>query len=879
MKNIINVCKIMIVLLFHCIVGQAQDPNFHIYLCFGQSNMEGSAPIESLDMTGVDARFRVMGAVNCTGSKSYTLGQWTTATPPLFRCDTRLGPADYFGRTMLANLPGTTRVGIVPVAVGGCDIALFDKVNYASYVATAPSWMKNIINQYGGNPYGRLVEAAKLAQKDGVIKGIIMHQGETNNGQTSWPAKVKAVYDNLIKDLNLDPTKTPLLVGELVTTAQGGVCGAHNAIIATVPNVIPNSYVISASGLPPQSDNLHFTSASYRTLGQRYAQKMLTLLNPTNNTAPTVSITSPANNSSFTAPAVISITANATDADGTVSNVQFFNGTTLLGSDATSPYSFSWGNVAAGTYTLTARATDNSGAVTTSSAITVIVINSVSQSPYGGTPASIPGTIQAENYDLGGQGVAFNETTSGNSGNATFRGDAVDMETTTDAGGGYNVGWINNGEWLEYTVNVTTAGTYNMNLRVAVNGEGRTLRVEMDGVNISGTVTLPNTGGWQTWQTVTVNNINLTTGQKVMRVTWLADYQNLNYISFTPVAVNTPPTVNVTSPANNATFTAPASVTINANATDADGTVSNVQFYNGTTLLGSDATSPYSFSWTNIAAGTYSITARATDNAGAVTSSSSITVVVSNPGQTPYGGTPASIPGTIQAENYDLGGQGVAFNETTAGNSGNATFRGDNVDIETTTDAGGGYNVGWIANGEWLEYTVNVTTAGTYNMSLRVAVNGTGRTLRVEMDGVNISGTVSVPNTGGWQTWQTITIPSITLTTGQKVMRVTWLTNYQNLNYISFTAASSAARLGAEEVQWSTATIAPNPADHAFTLSFQEEVQSVTVVNDLGVLMHQEDYHAEGGNTSFGEKFPSGLYVVFIQYSSGRTETRKVQKL
>nr|WP_081428662.1 sugar-binding protein [Cytophaga hutchinsonii] len=239
--------------------------------------MEGNGVIEAQDQTAVNSRFQVMGAVNCTGTKSYTTGKWTTATAPIVRCNTGLGPLDYFGRTMVSNLPANIKVGVVPVAIGGCDIALFDKVNYGSYVATAPSWMIGTINQYGGNPYARLVEVAKLAQKDGVIKGILFHQGETNNGQQDWPAKVKAIYDNLIKDLGLDPAKTPFLAGELVTTAQGGACGGHNSIIAKLPNVIPNAHVVSAAGLPHKGDNLHFTPASYRTFGERYAQLMLTL--------------------------------------------------------------------------------------------------------------------------------------------------------------------------------------------------------------------------------------------------------------------------------------------------------------------------------------------------------------------------------------------------------------------------------------------------------------------------------------------------------------------------------------------------------------------------------------------------------------------------
>ena len=356
---------------FLCIQSIAQDPNFHIYLAFGQSNMEGNGVIEAQDQTGVDSRFQVMGAVNCTGAKSYTLGKWTTGTPPIVRCNTGLGPLDYFGRTMVANLPANIKVGVVPVAIGGCDIALFDKVNYGAYVATAPTWMIGTINQYGGNPYARLLEVAKLAQKDGVIKCILFHQGETNNGQQDWPSKVKAIYDNLIRDLGLDPTKTPFLAGELVTTAQGGACGGHNSIIAKLPSIIPNSYVISAAGLPHKGDNLHFTPASYRTLGQRYAQLMLTLLS---KGAPVISIIEPTTNTVYKQGDNVTINTIATITTGNITKVDFYTGTTLLNSDLVSPYTYSWTNVLPGTYKITAVATDNSGNKTTSSAVTITVV-------------------------------------------------------------------------------------------------------------------------------------------------------------------------------------------------------------------------------------------------------------------------------------------------------------------------------------------------------------------------------------------------------------------------------------------------------------------------------------------------------------------------
>jgi hypothetical protein len=255
----------------------SQDPNFYIFLCFGQSNMEGFPGIEEQDKTGVDKRFQVLAAVDFN-ELGRTKGSWYPAVPPLCRRSTGLCPGDYFGRTLVANLPDKVRVGVVNVSVAGCKIELFDKDNYQTYASTAAPWMKNIIKGYSGDPYAHLVEMAKLAQKEGVIKGILLHQGESNTNDRQWPAKVKGIYDNLIKDLNLKPESVPLLAGELVNADQQGACASMNSIIAELPRTIPNSYVISSAGCASRQDHLHFAPAGYRELGKRYAEKMLDLL-------------------------------------------------------------------------------------------------------------------------------------------------------------------------------------------------------------------------------------------------------------------------------------------------------------------------------------------------------------------------------------------------------------------------------------------------------------------------------------------------------------------------------------------------------------------------------------------------------------------------
>jgi hypothetical protein len=257
--------------------GAEPDPAFHVFLAFGQSNMEGFPGIEAADKTGVDPRFRMLAAVDFADLERRQ-GEWYDAIPPLCRSSTGLCPADYFGRTLVAALPEGQRVGVVNVSVAGCKIELFDKTAQEAYAATAANWMKNIIAAYGGSPYQRLVDMGRLAQQQGVIRGILLHQGESNTNDTEWPTKVATIYGNLIRDLGLDAARVPLLAGETVNAEQQGATASMNAIIAELPGVLPNSHVISSRGCEARSDRLHFTPAGYRELGRRYAAKMLELM-------------------------------------------------------------------------------------------------------------------------------------------------------------------------------------------------------------------------------------------------------------------------------------------------------------------------------------------------------------------------------------------------------------------------------------------------------------------------------------------------------------------------------------------------------------------------------------------------------------------------
>jgi regulation of enolase protein 1 (concanavalin A-like superfamily) len=167
--------------------------------------------------------------------------------------------------------------------------------------------------------------------------------------------------------------------------------------------------------------------------------------------------------------------------------------------------------------------------------------------------------------------------------------------------------------------------------------------------------------------------------------------------------------------------------------------------------------------------------------------------------QAPYGGAPRSLPGTVEAEDFDTGGEGVAYHDNQAGNTSGASRPGEDVDTEGASDTGGGLDVGYIENGEWLEYTVNVT-AGVYNLTFRVASAVGGGQIRALLDGVDL-GTVVVASTGGWQTWADVTLSGKTLAGGNsKILRLEF-TGGLNLNktIISSTLPSP----------WLTADIGP----------------------------------------------------------------------
>jgi len=338
--------------------------------------------------------------------------------------------------------------------------------------------------------------------------------------------------------------------------------------------------------------------------------------------------------------------------------------------------------------------------------------SAAADAPYGGTAAAVPGTVYAANYDTGGQGVAYNVTSTNGSANG-YRSDGIDLEATADtqnnAGAGADdIGWTTPGQWFHYTVNAATAGTYTVSFRVA-SPYGLTDALHIAnaaGVNLSGAVAVPDTGGYQTWTTVTAS-VTLPAGQQTLTIDQDSNGWNLHYLTF------------------------------------------------------------------------------ASTGGGGTTT-----------GEAPYGGTPAAVPGTVQAANYDTGGQGVAYNVNAVNGSGNS-YRSDGVDLEVCADTGCGDDIGWTAAGQWFKYTVNVATAGTYALSLRLAAP-TAVTNALQIDnaaGADLTGVITAPATGGYQNWTTVTA-NITLPAGVQTLTIDQDSPGWNLHYLTFATSGGGGGTG-----------------------------------------------------------------------------------
>jgi glucose/arabinose dehydrogenase len=386
---------------------------------------------------------------------------------------------------------------------------------------------------------------------------------------------------------------------------------------------------------------------------------------------------------------------------------------------------------------------------------------------------ALPGRLQAEDYRPGGEGFGYHDSTAGNAG-GQYRSDNVDIEAATDTGGGYDVAYVTAGEWLGFNVNVAAAGSYQFSARVAsAVGGTKTLHVEVDGVNVTGPVSFTNAGGWQSWNTAVKAAVPLSAGLHTLKVFFDTTNINLNWVEFAAPATTASATASAT---QSATATRTASSTATATSSPTAGSLSATA--SATRTATASATRTPALSSTASPTAALSSTASATRTATpAVTGTPVLTPVVYD------------VTARIEAENYRPGGEGVGYHDTSPGNAG-GQYRSDDVDIEASSDAGGGFDVTSIGAGEWLGFDVFVPAAGPYSLKARVASAVKGvKTFHIEVDGVDVSGPVTFHQAQGWQKWHTDNTPNIVLPAGRHLMRVVFDSGNMNLNWFRFRAA------------------------------------------------------------------------------------------
>lgn len=463
----------------------------------------------------------------------------------------------------------------------------------------------------------------------------------------------------------------------------------------------------------------------------------------------------------------------------------------------------------------------------------------------------LPGTFEAEDYRAGGQGVGYHDTTPGNTGNS-YRSDDVDIQPCTDAASTptcHNVGWIDTGEWLAYDVSVPETGTYAFRLRVATPSTGRAMHVELNGVNITGSIILPNTGGWQSWAYVESPPVEIAAGHYTLKLVAENAGMNWNYVTVVerdaqppppppPADIQLPGTFEVedyrsggqgvgyhdTTPGNTGGAYRQDDVDIQTCSDSASGIpCHNVGWVDAGEWLA------YNVSFAT--AGTYTFTMRISTpgndrrfhvelngvnvtgsvvapNTGGWQSWSSVTsqpvhveagnytlkIVAENAGMnfnfmtvSDASGPSHHLPGRIEVEDYRAGGPGVGFHDTTPGNTG-GVYRQDDVDIQACTDSASGspcYNIGWTDTGEWVAFDVSFSESRQYVFNLRVASPGNGRSYRVELNGTNVTGTVPIPNTGGWQAWTNAPSAPVHVAAGQYTLKIVVETPGFNMNFLT----------------------------------------------------------------------------------------------
>jgi hypothetical protein len=606
--------------------------------------------------------------------------------------------------------------------------------------------------------------------------------------------------------------------------------------------------------------------------------------NPMANAGSNQVITLPAN--------AANLSGSGTDADGSITSYAWTKVSGPAGETIAAP-GLAQTNVTGlvpGTYVFRLTVKDNAGA--TASADVTITENAAPSSPA----ANIK--IEAEAY-------------------SNMSG--IQTEPTADAGGGLNIGWQDNNDWMDYAVNVPSTGTYTLNFRVATIFNGPQFQVRTSTGAVVATVTVPNTGGFQNWQTVSVQG-NLPAGAQTLRIvtTQANGGWNFNWWEVPAGTTTTPPPTTNPSPGGSVNMKIEAESFSNMSGIQTENTA---DAGGGMNVGWQDNNDWMDYAVNVSAAGTYTLNFRVATIFNAPqfqlrTSTGAVlaTVTVPNTGGfqnwqtvsaqvTLAAGQQTVRIVTSQANGgwnfnwWEITGGSTSVSPTPAPTPTSTKIEAETysnmagIQTEPTADAGGGMNVGWQDNNDWMDYAVNIATAGTYSVKFRVATLFNAPQFQLRSSTGNVLATVTVPNTGGFQNWQTVTA-QVTLAAGQQTLRVVttqanggWNFNWFELAPVGeVTMSVTSTQSEATTTDSKSMEIFPNPVIDKFMLSMNNELTGtlkVQVINIQGSTV--KEFSLSKSNTGTSQFYlnigtlPAGQYIITATMN-GWTESKQIIK-
>lgn len=469
--------------------------------------------------------------------------------------------------------------------------------------------------------------------------------------------------------------------------------------------------------------------------------------------------------------------AKSEKADIAIDSVLLYDGSTLVAKMTEEPYIAEYTGKTAGTRTLKAVVYTNDEKTYERTSRITVQSSTIKREPYHGEPVSLPGVINAAEFDKGASGVTYS--------NAPFNYSTRASNSATKANG-----------WMEYTVDVKETGIYQFDAEVAADKTGGAFHISEYGLDdltfYTSIIEVPATGAVDNFQKLHgVFRKELTAGRHTLCLNTDKAGFYIRNIRITPYAEDN--TMTCTVSRTPTTVTVGNKTTITVNASSKTSTIAQVNVYANGLLIGTLTEAPYTLEYEPIVYGKQQLTAIAIDAEGRSKTSSAVALTV-NPKREPYAGV-ISIPGTLQAENYDVGGEGYSYHDTSTANEGDANFRtNDGVDV---VKGNNGKAIGYTEADEWMEYTVNVKETGKYTCEAVVSSGVTGSKFiiqRVMGSSKTLLATINVPQTANndWGTYKSVTQDiSTTLSAGEHVLRITIKGKQCNIDKLIFTLKQS----------------------------------------------------------------------------------------